>query len=75
MLLLGLSGMQAQAAAHQKHHAHAVHKKIPAVPPKRLAAHKPAVPPRSLAIISKAPNDAPDFDFQDRIEEAQALIA
>jgi len=67
--------MPAQAAAHHKHHARAVHKKIPAVPPKPVAARKPAVPARSLAIISKAPNDAPDFDFQDRIQEAQALIA
>src|ERR1700742_2790114 len=75
MLVLGLSGMPAQAAAHHKHHARAVHKKIPAVPPKPVAARKPAVPARSLAIISKAPNDAPDFDFQDRIQEAQALIA
>jgi hypothetical protein len=29
----------------------------------------------SLVIVSKAPNDAPDFDYQDRIEEAQALAA
>jgi len=27
----------------------------------------------SLVIVSKAPNDAPDFDYQDRIEQAQAL--
>ena len=67
--------MPAQAAAHHKHHARTVHKKIPAVPPKPVAARKPAAPARSLAIISKAPNDAPDFDFQDRIEEAQALVA
>src|SRR5579862_6280444 len=31
--------------------------------------------PHSLVIVTKAPNDAPDFDFQDRIQQAQALIA
>jgi len=30
-------------------------------------------PPPSLVIVSKAPNDAPDFDYQARIEQAQAL--
>lgn len=29
----------------------------------------------SLVIVSKAPNDAPDFDYQARIAEAQALAA
>jgi len=28
-----------------------------------------------LVIVTKAPNDAPDFDYQDRIQEAQALVA
>ncbi|HEX4027448.1 MAG TPA: hypothetical protein VHX18_07480 [Rhizomicrobium sp.] len=28
-----------------------------------------------MAIVSKAPTDAPDFDYQDRIQEAQALVA
>lgn len=31
--------------------------------------------PMPVAIVSKKPNDAPDFDYQDRIEEAQALAA
>jgi hypothetical protein len=31
--------------------------------------------PSSLAVVSKTPNDAPDFDYQKRIKEAQALIA
>ena len=39
----------------------------------RKIARKAAAP--SLAIISKPPNDAPDFDFQARIEQAQALAA
>ena len=29
--------------------------------------------PQPLVIVSKPPNDAPDFDFHARIEEAQAL--
>lgn len=37
------------------------------------AAKRKASP--SLAIVTKAPNNAPDFDYQSRIQEAQALIA
>lgn len=29
----------------------------------------------SLVIVTKTPNDAPDFDYQGRIQQAQALIA
>ncbi|HUE63455.1 MAG TPA: hypothetical protein VMO78_03670 [Rhizomicrobium sp.] len=29
----------------------------------------------SLVIVTKVPNDSPDFDYQDRIQQAQALIA
>jgi hypothetical protein len=32
-------------------------------------------PEPSLAITIKTPNDAPDFDYTDRIQEAQALVA
>jgi hypothetical protein len=39
------------------------------------AVKKVAAKRGSLVIVSKAPNDAPDFDYQDRIEEAQALAA
>jgi hypothetical protein len=31
--------------------------------------------PASLALVSKRPNDAPDFDYRQRIHEAQALLA
>lgn len=31
--------------------------------------------PVSLALVSKRPNDAPDFDYRQRIHEAQALLA
>ena len=40
---------------------------------KTVAKAKPA--PMPLAIVSKPANNAPDYDFQDRIEEAQALAA
>ena len=42
---------------------------------KEVGKHKLAAPTPSLAIVSKTPNDAPDFDYQDRIQEAQALVA
>ena len=41
---------------------------------RKVASGKAAAAP-SLAITIKAPNDAPDFDYTDRIEEAQALVA
>ena len=31
--------------------------------------------PSSLTIVSKTPNNAPDFDYRSRIQEAQALVA
>jgi len=67
-LLFGLGCAIADAsAAPKKHPARAVHKKTVTVVAKR----KVRMP--SLVIVSKAPNDAPDFDYQDRVEEAQAL--
>jgi len=37
--------------------------------------HKRAAPKPSLVIVTKTPNDAPDFDYRDRIQEAQELVA
>lgn len=49
---------------HSKHHhAHIVH------------VRKRQAPKPSVAIVSKAPINAPDFDFRARIAEAQALLA
>ena len=67
---LGMSSAGAMAAVHGKHHV-----------VKKTAAHKTAgrkvkaakITP-SLAITIKAPNDAPDFDYTGRIQEAQALL-
>ncbi len=41
----------------------------------RKATARKAKPIPSLAIVTKPPNDAPDFDFTDRITQAQALAA
>lgn len=37
--------------------------------------HKAKAAAHSLVIVTKAPNNSPDFDYQDRIQQAQALIA
>jgi nitrogen fixation protein FixH len=39
----------------------------------RKVATRKAAKTQSLAITTKPPNDAPDFDFSKRIEDAQAL--
>ncbi|HYJ36327.1 MAG TPA: hypothetical protein VEV64_09235 [Rhizomicrobium sp.] len=64
-LLFALSSTHAQATV-TKTATHAVHKKA------KPAAKKS--PQQSLTIVTKAANDAPDFDYQARIEEAQALV-
>lgn len=43
--------------------------------PRKITVRKTLMPLPSLAITIKAPNDAPDFDYTDRIQEAQALLA
>ena len=73
LFVFGTSVGQARATeTHAKHHA--THKQATHKPAKKVAA-KPKGPPPSLAIVIRAPNDAPDFDYQDRIQEAQALVA
>jgi hypothetical protein len=64
-LLIVLNASSAAAAAHAKHHA--AHKTA------KSAAHKAAAA-QAPVITIKAPNDAPDFDFTDRVQEAQALV-
>ena len=73
LFVFGTSVGQARATeTHAKHHA--IHKQAAHKPAKKVAA-KPKGPPPSLAIVIRAPNDAPDFDYRDRIDEAQALVA
>src|SRR5258706_1328587 len=76
VLALGMGRVQARAA-HAKHHAHAVHKKPahkkaagPAAAKGKVAIQAPAV-----VIVSKPPAEARDFDYQARIQAAQALVA
>jgi hypothetical protein len=84
---LSLGPVEARAA-HAKHHAHAAHKKhVAAVSrkhgSKKLAGRESATervevaaartPP--VVIVSKPPADARDFDYQDRIQQAQELVA
>src|SRR3569833_2163407 len=79
LFVFGTSVTHARATeAHAKHHAHATHKKAAhktAAKPAKKTAAKRKGPAPSLAIVIRAPNDAPDFDYRDRIAEAQALVA
>ena len=69
-LIPGVSSAGARTPVkHAKHQV--VHKKA-AVPAKTATVSHPAP---SLAIVTKPPTDAPDFDYQDRIDQAQELVA
>ncbi|HMH65090.1 MAG TPA: hypothetical protein VK515_05865 [Rhizomicrobium sp.] len=84
LLALGLGNHAAATAAHAKHHAHTAHKSSAHRKP-RLAAGKhssrkavataKSKPIQQAVITTKAHVEAPDFDFQPRIQEAQALAA
>jgi hypothetical protein len=80
LFVFGMSHAHA-AVAPAKHHAHPRHQKPATHAHQKAAAkavkhkHVAAAPAPSLVIVSKAPTDAPDFDYQDRIQEAQALVA
>ena len=77
LLLISVMGCGAARASPPKHHPSHKH----AAAHKKTGRHKKAVtvtasrhaPQPSLAIITKPPTDAPDFDYRDRIAEAQAL--
>jgi hypothetical protein len=83
-LLVALNtSSDASANAHGKRHVKHVHAK-PVKPARHAAhrketrkvvAHKVRAPTPSLAITIRAPNDAADFDYTDRIQEAQELVA
>jgi hypothetical protein len=74
-ILFGLTCTDARAAVTEpKQHAQATHKEDVKAAKKAVRTQK-RTPRPSLIIVSKAPNDAPDFDYQDRVEEAQALVA
>ena len=74
-ILFGLTCTDARAAVTEpKQHAQATHKEDVKAAKKAVRTQK-RTPRPSLIIVSKAPNDAPDFDYQDRVQEAQALVA
>ena len=76
LLLISVMGCGAARASTPKHHpSHkhaAAHKKTGKHKAVTVTASRHAPQP-SLAIITKPPTDAPDFDYRDRIAEAQAL--
>jgi len=68
----------ASAAAHKKHHAapakaakHTTHKSASRKTKSKTVARKA---PEPVVITIKAANDAPDFDYTDRIQQAQDLV-
>ncbi len=67
LLALGMS-CPAGATARARHHAHAVRKS---------SVHKKVAVSRTppVVIVSKPPADAKDFDYQERIQQAQELVA
>jgi hypothetical protein len=73
LLIPGMTGTCARAAVHsEKHVVKSRHRQHEAAA--KVGKHKRGSSP-SLTIVTKAPNNAPDFDYQDRIQEAQALLA
>ncbi|HET7084662.1 MAG TPA: hypothetical protein VFI23_07830 [Rhizomicrobium sp.] len=62
-------------SAGRKTHKKTAHKKTPARTMAAKAAAKSQRAPMPVVIVSKAANDAPNFDYQDRIQEAQELVA
>lgn len=86
IIAIGVSSVPADAAAKKHHAAHksSAHHKKPAVSKHasakrhgkgRIAKAAKAGPVRQAVITVKPHEDAPDFDFQPRIQEAQALAA
>ena len=67
----------APAAKHHKAHKASSHKKsASSARGKKVAAkHGKHISEAALQIITKPANDAPNFDYQDRIQEAQELLA
>ena len=62
---------RATTPKHHTSHKHAAHKRTGKHETVTVTAKR--APQPSLAIITKPPTDAPDFDYRDRIAEAQAL--
>ena len=73
MMGVGSAGAEAKATPQTCTDCQAVHALVAAA--KSPTRKKSGAKPVSLALVSKKPNDAPDFDYRPRIHEAQALLA
>lgn len=81
-LLIGIAGLlfaldgsaDASAAVHKRAHAHAKPHK-PARHAGKISSRKVVAKNIQPVIIIKAPTDAPDFDYTDRIQQAQDLVS
>ena len=73
MMGVGSAGAEAKATPQTCTNCSKVHALVAAT--KKPIRKKAAAKPVSLALVSKKPNNAPDFDYRPRIHEAQALLA
>ena len=73
MMGVGSAGADAKATPQTCTDCETVH--VLAAAAKSPTRKKPSAKPVSLTLVSKKPNDAPDFDYRPRIQEAQALLA
>jgi hypothetical protein len=73
MMGVGSAGAEAKATPQKCMSCSTVHTLVAAA--KSPTRKKPSAKPVSLALVSKKPSDAPDFDYRPRIQEAQALLA
>jgi hypothetical protein len=73
MMVAGSAGADAKATPQTCTSCSKVHALVVAT--KKPIRKKRAAKPVSLALVSKKPNNAPDFDYRPRIHEAQALLA
>ncbi len=72
-MVVGSAGAQAKVTPQKCTECGAMHALLEAA--KSPARKKARAKPVSLALVSKKPSDAPDFDFRQRIHDAQALLA
>jgi hypothetical protein len=72
MMAVGIASAEAKATPQKCTDCSKMHALVEAA--KRPIRIKARARPVSLTLVSKRPNDAPDFDFRQRIHEAQALL-
>jgi hypothetical protein len=72
MMAAGDAGASAKANPHKCTNCSSTHALVEAT--KNPVRNKVHSKPVSLSLVSKKPNDAPDFDYRQRIRDAQALL-